>query len=192
MRTAFVHFSLFLDDLQIAKIGKFLLKHGPRVEVFQPFRSAGAVLQLLRRVALDDQKSAGLQRAPHPSPFYRAFRRQAELRENFDHNGEGRLWIIPAMHIGLNESDLHTSLGGEGAGLVLRGWRKIKREHIQALLREPHAVSALTVRNRERPAVTRQQRSAGFEKVIRLLAERIVGRRKTRFPARVFVHLFVN
>ena len=96
------------------------------------------------------------------------------------------------MHIGFSESDFHTSLGGESAGLVLRGWRKIKREHVQALRREPHAVTTLAVRDRERSAVPRQQLVAGFKKIIRLFTECVIGRRESRFPARVFIDLFVS
>ena len=60
MGRPFAYVSLFLDDLQIAKIAEFPFEHRPRIEIFQLFRSAGAVLQLLRRIALDDQKPARL------------------------------------------------------------------------------------------------------------------------------------
>jgi len=58
MGSAFAHFSLFLEDLQIAKIAKFPLKHRPRIEVFELLGTTSAILQLLRRIALDNQNSA--------------------------------------------------------------------------------------------------------------------------------------
>src|SRR5262245_3151383 len=122
MRCAFAQFTLFLDDLQIAKIAKLPLEHGAGIEVFPLLRATSTVLQLLRRIALDDQNSAGLQRAPHAAPLFRALRRRAELRKNFDHDVEGRLWIIPNVHVGANEGNLHTPVGGESMGLVLRSW----------------------------------------------------------------------
>jgi len=96
------------------------------------------------------------------------------------------------MHIGLNEINLHASLGGQCTRFTLRRRRKIERNDIQPLLGEPHAVTALAVRDRERPAAPWQQFLTRFEKVIRLLAERIIGRREARFPARVFVNLAVD
>ena len=114
------------------------------------------------------------------------------MRKNFDHNVEGRLRIIPNVHVGPNESDLHTALGGQHARFTLGRWRKIERNDIEALFGEPHAVAALTVRDRERPAARRQYFLAGFEKVIRLFAECIIGRREPRLPARIFIHPFVS
>src|SRR5262249_6974799 len=92
-------------------------------------------------------------------------------RGNFDNNLEGRLRIVPGMHIGLNEINLHASLGGQCTRFTLRRRRKIERNDIQPLLGEPHAVTALSVRDRERPAAPWQQFLTRFEKVIRLLAE---------------------
>jgi hypothetical protein len=66
---------------------------------------------LLGRIALDNEKCTEFQRPTHAAPFDRAIRRCAELRENLDHNVEGGLRIIPGVHIGLNESDLHAALG---------------------------------------------------------------------------------
>ena len=114
------------------------------------------------------------------------------MRKNFDHNVEGRLRIIPNVHVGPNESDLHTALGSQRACFVLRRWRKIERNDIEGLFGEPHAVAALTVRDRERQAARRQYFLSGFEKVIRLFAERKIRRCKSRFPARVFIHLFMS
>jgi len=114
------------------------------------------------------------------------------LRKNFDHDVEGRLRIIPNVHVGPNESYLHTALGSQRACFVLRRWRKIERNDVEGLFGEPHAVAALAVRDRERPAARRQYFLAGFEKVIRLFAECIIGRREPRLPARISIHPFVS
>src|SRR5262249_16302218 len=180
-----------LDDAHIGKIAKLLFEHRPRVEIVELFRPAGPVLQLLGRVALDDQKSAGFERAPHAAPFYRALCGRAELRENFDDDVERGLRAIPGVDMGLDKAHLHAALGGERAGFVLRRRRKIERDDVETLLREPNAVAAFAVRDRKRPAARRQQLPAGFEKIIRLLAERIVGARKASLPARTFACLVV-
>src|SRR5436309_9243660 len=42
--SAFAHVTLFLDDIQIAKIAEFALEHRPRVQVLHAFGPAGAIL----------------------------------------------------------------------------------------------------------------------------------------------------
>ena len=54
--------ALFLHDCQVAEIAEGLFEHRARVKVFDLFRATGAVLQLLGRVALNDQQAPGLER----------------------------------------------------------------------------------------------------------------------------------
>src|SRR5262245_5968852 len=76
---AFVHFALLLDDLHVAKSREGLFEHGAGVEVLDLARAARAVLQLLGRIALDDQEPAGFERLAHAAPFLPSLGRRAEL-----------------------------------------------------------------------------------------------------------------
>src|SRR5215467_1301114 len=58
MRGTFVQLQLLFDDRQVVKSAERLLQDGTRIEVLDLLRPAGSVLQLLRRVALDDQEPA--------------------------------------------------------------------------------------------------------------------------------------
>jgi hypothetical protein len=44
IRKSGTHVTLFLDDIEIAKIAEFELEHSPRVQILHAFRPAGAVL----------------------------------------------------------------------------------------------------------------------------------------------------
>src|SRR5262249_7789962 len=74
VRRPLTHLQLFLGCPHVAETSEGILEHGTRVEVLDLLRSAGAVLQLPWRVALDDQKPARLERSPHSLPFAGALR----------------------------------------------------------------------------------------------------------------------
>ena len=90
----------------------------------RPVRAAGAVGELLRRIALHDQEPAGFERAPHAGPFQRALGGRRELREDFGDDVEGRIRIGPGVHVGLDEGDRNTALRRQRARLLLRGGEK--------------------------------------------------------------------
>src|SRR5215470_19400462 len=119
MRGPFVQLQLLFDNRQVVKSAERLLQHGTRVEILDLLRPAGAVLQLLGRVALDDQEPARLERLAHAAPLQRSLRRRAELREDLDHNIERRLWVVEGMHVGLREGDRHTALPRERSRFAL-------------------------------------------------------------------------
>jgi hypothetical protein len=95
------------------------------------------------------------------------------LREDFDHDIERGLRVVPVMHVGLDEGDVDTPLGRQSARFALRRRRKVDRQHVETLFGEPDAVAPLPVGDGERSPGRRQQMFAGFQKFIRLFAEGI-------------------
>ena len=62
-----MNLALFFGDGQLVKAAKRLFEHGAGVKVLDLLGAAGAVLQLLRRVALNDQQAAGFERTRNPT-----------------------------------------------------------------------------------------------------------------------------
>src|SRR4051794_22208142 len=58
VRCAFVDLELLLPDLDVVEVAKRVLDHGAGVEILDQFRSAGAVLELLGCVSLNDDEPA--------------------------------------------------------------------------------------------------------------------------------------
>jgi hypothetical protein len=81
-------------------------------------------------------------------PFDRTFGGRTELSEYFGNHVEHPLRIGPRMHVGLDDREPDLTFGRQCARFALRGRRKIKRHDVEALLREPDAVAALTVSHR--------------------------------------------
>src|SRR5947209_866072 len=79
------------DDAHLAHVAARLLQHGARVELIDLLGSAGAVLQLLGRIALEDKEAARLQRAAHAGPLPCALGGRRELREYFNDDIESGL-----------------------------------------------------------------------------------------------------
>jgi hypothetical protein len=58
VRRAFVYLHLFFNDCRVSEIAEGIFEHCTRAEVLDLLRPADAVLQLLRRVTLNDQEPA--------------------------------------------------------------------------------------------------------------------------------------
>ncbi len=166
MRRAFVHLALFFRDLQIAKIAERLLQQRARIEMLELLRPAGAVIQLLGRIALQDEQAAGLERAAHAGPFQRSLRRRRELGEDLDHDIEGRFRIGPGMHVGLHQIRRLTLRSAASA----RAFFCAVGEKSIAVTSSPCSASQTPLRlfavgDRQRAAGFRQQRLAGGEEI---------------------------
>src|SRR5262245_55373968 len=96
---------------------------------------------------------------------------------------------MPRMDVREFEGDVDTMLGSERPRLRLGRGREVDRQYIEALFGKPHAIAALAISYGQSSALRRQQRFAGDEKIIRLLAEGIVRDAKPGFPALVLAHV---
>ena len=79
---AFVSLGLVFADVERREVAERRLQKLARVEVLQRRRSAGLVLELLGRVALEQQQAARLQGALDAGEDLRAFGRRGELEED--------------------------------------------------------------------------------------------------------------
>src|SRR3954470_24770305 len=71
VRATFMQLDIFLDDGNVVKTAEGLHQHCAGVEILDLLGASGAVLQLLWRIALDDDPSAALERPLHAGPFLR-------------------------------------------------------------------------------------------------------------------------
>ena len=162
-------------DLDRGEIRERLLQQFARVEVLDLGGAAGLVLELLGRIALDQQQPAGLERPLDVAEHPRAQRRRAELKEDRHHHVERLDRPCPCVEIGLFGADRHAALLRQRARLRERGRREVHRQHVEALLGEEDAVAALAVGDRQRPLPALEQMRLALEESVRLRPEVIAG-----------------
>src|ERR1700688_1463427 len=106
-------------------------------------RAAGAVLQLLRAIALDEEEPARLHRALEMGEEARALGRRRELDEDRDDDIEAPPAPVPGEEIGLLGAQPDAALGRQLARLREADRGEIDRQHVEPLLGEKDAVAAL-------------------------------------------------
>ena len=160
----------------------------PRIQAFDLGRPAGFVNELLRSIALQEQKTAGFERAFEIFEKCGPLGGTDELCEDHRYNVEGVCRPAPTGDVGQFRAQPHAALRRKLARFLQCRRRKVDGEHVKTLLGEPDAVAAFAVGDRQRRAAATQPVRLGFEKSIRLLAERVAGRAKPRLPPFQFRH----
>ena len=118
----------------------------------------------------------------------RALDRSEELREDIDHDVEGGVRPAVAGEVDDLGRDLDAARLRQSPGLGLRRRRKIDRQDIEPLLREPDAVAAFAIGDGQRAATFREQVLLSRQKDIGCRAEDILGSQETTLPPLVFTH----
>jgi Helicase HerA, central domain len=169
-------------DIERGEIGEGLFQQLACVKIFDLRRPAGSVVELLRRVALEQQEPARLQRPLDADEDRLALCRRGELEKDRRHDVERIYRIAPIDHVGLFDAQRHAALLCQLARLLLRVRREIERQHVEALLGEEDAVAPFAIGNRQRGLALAQQMRLRFEKRVRRGAEPVLLAREPRLP----------
>ena len=115
------------------------------VEIFDLFRAAGAVLELIGVVALQQQDAAGLEGAIEAGKDARTLGRCHELKEDRCHHIVLTLVPVPGIDVALAVVDIHLALGRQFFCLVHGQRREVEGGDIQSLLGQPDAVASFAI-----------------------------------------------
>src|SRR5215475_10480123 len=98
---AFVDHTVVLGNFQRGEVAERLFQDGAGIEILDLVGPAGAVGQLLRAVALQDQPAARLERLPDAGKNFRTQRRVSELKEDRHDDVELLDRPLPLREVGL-------------------------------------------------------------------------------------------
>ena len=145
-------------------------------------RPARGKLDLLRRIALQNQHATRFQRAAYAGGDAVALGGRRKLDEDGHHQIVSRLRPGPVEDIGQFEIQRHAARGRQLAGLFQRHRRHVDRMHVHALRGQPYAVAAFAVGDGQRAHPGLDVRRLAFEKTVGRGAEDVVVRGVPRIP----------
>ena len=189
MSGALVQLCLVVVDVDFREAAELCFQKLARVHVLGLFRAAGAIRDLLGRIAFEQQEAAGLQRVTDAGEHARALGRIHVLDEDDgDHVVGG---FRPRVGEDIRQLRRHgdPTAGRQRTRFLLRLGGEVHRDDVEALLSEPNAVAAFAVRHGQRFAFGGQAVLLAGEEGVGLLAEHEVSGGETLLPALVFRRL---
>jgi hypothetical protein len=167
------------DDLVRAER---LLQQRRRVQVIGAARAAGRVVDLARRVALQQQQAAGHQRLDHLREQPAALRRRRELDEDRHHHVERGRGPGEGLDIGHGVVHRHAVPLRQRARLVDPARADVERGDRKPLLRQPHAVASFAIGHAQRALARAQPMRLLAQEHVGCGAKDVVVARKARVP----------